>query len=215
MALGKDPEELLTMAKNNPTMAKAALPMAKKTGQVPPEIIKQVEEILEDGNKSDDTSNESNDINVDSIINSDYANDKMSKLYADIEKVFYNSLIHKKDGSKIYNISDFNNNCYFYQDNPVGLTDDFYKEYVERIIDITMPDNLILHFIDRYINKINESLIKDNEPYRVIYHYNDDISEKEKLISKHEYNDLLTIPNEKYIEDMNKKTAIKELENLI
>jgi hypothetical protein len=171
--------------------------------------------MAEDGNNSDDDSNESNDnndINVDSIINSDYANDKMSKLYADIEKVFYNSLIHKKDGSKIYNISDFNNNCYFYQDNPVGLTDDFYKEYVERIIDITMPDNLILHLIDTHINKINESLIKDNQPYRVIYHYNDDISEKEKLISKHEYNDLLTIPNEKYIEDMNIEVAKHELE---
>ena len=91
----------------------------------------------------------------------------------------------------------------------------FPKPVLKRIIDITMPDNLILHLIDTHINKINESLIKDNQPYRVIYHYNDDISEKEKLISKHEYNDLLTIPNEKYIEDMNKKTAIKELENLI
>ena len=215
MALGKDPEELLTMAKNNPTMAKAALPMAKKTGQVPPEIIKQVEEILEDGNKSDDTSNESNDINVDSVINSDYANDKISKLYADIEKMFYNSLIHKKDGSKIYNNSDFNNTCFFYQDNPAGLTDDFYKEYVERIIDITMPDNFILHLIDTYINKINESLIKDNQPYRVIYHYDQDISEKEKIISKHEYSDLLTIPNEDQNKKMYEEQSIQMIEKSI
>lgn len=133
----------------------------------------------------------------------------VKSFYQDLEKMFYNFLVIKKDGDLLYHQSQFNEAERYTED----FTPIFNGDLMKKINDETIIKIFDEKFVDYAINKmmeyINASLARQNLNYRILHFFPEDVPANTQQMLHTEFGNFKNI-NKK--EEYNKIKEAKDIE---
>lgn len=177
------------MSNNNNDDVPIADPVAEPVPVSEAETVINADEITPATEENNKENTESIEVNIDEIPE---IKEAYEKLYSDLEKSFYNTIILKfenpdefkkwpeenRDPDKLkkelqYENNDFNSKKCFYENLDVIFSNDFMEKYVLEMGNQIFTEDFIRYIINTIVSEINDHLYKKDNKYRLLYFFKD------------------------------------------
>lgn len=136
----------------------------------------------------------------------------INNFYSDLEKIFYNLLISKKDENNerqiMYDVTTFKDPEY-YSDNFTPIFNDvFFNNFNKKAGIKLFNDELIDYIIDKLMEHVNISLAKEKSKFRIIHFYPDNISDATRQILDNKFGRYKNLNSKKEYEEIQNKKEV-------
>lgn len=219
----------------NPDNLKKAEGLLEQAKQFGAKIPDEIANIINNA-KPSDSENSSGDTS-ESISKqklSQKSKELYKELYADFEKALYNTIITDKDDNdhlfRLKSIDGENKRPYINnpkfiipEENRTAAIFDNNKFWDKFIKDTFYPDDIttnnvydiwLLDIIEKFLNKINLDLSRQDKPFRIIYYKKKDLTDEKQAIFKQKYGGIRYIPNDEEIKKINFEESKRIVENI-